>query len=312
MHVHLAYIDSILHNPDTALPAALKNSMPFLYGKEVDSLTIDNAIKHYRAAWKKFREEPLAGVPTFHKKGYEQSYQTNAHYYRDAADINSGNVRFEDMHHIILPILGRLRIRGSVKRLKDLVNRGDARIGTITVRRDAIGRYFVSLQLASERPFAEPIMPAGAVVGIDLNINNFLWDSNGSVVDNPKYRRNERQHVADLQRRLSRKAKRAKRDKRPLSECRNYQRDRRRLAKLQLGITGRSDDFRHVVSKRYIESQDFIFAEDLKVRNLLKNHRFAYAISECGWSDFLVKLEYKSAMYGKTFLKVPPAYTTQT
>ncbi len=49
----IAYIYSILRNPDAALPAALKNSMPFLYGKDVDSLTIDNAIRHYRAAWKK-------------------------------------------------------------------------------------------------------------------------------------------------------------------------------------------------------------------------------------------------------------------
>lgn len=308
----ISYIDSILRDPETALPAALKNSMPFLYGTDVDSLTVDNAIKHYRAAWKKFREDPRAGIPTFHKKGYEQSYQTNAHYYKGAVNINDGNVRFEDMHHIILPVLGRIRISGSEKRLKALINRDGTRIGTITVRRDAIGRYFVSLQLAGEQPFAGSMVPTGAVVGIDLNINNFLWDSDGNVVDNPKYRRNEKQHVARIQKSLSRKAEQAKRDRRPLSESRNYQKDRIALAKLQLRISGRSRDFRHAVSKKYVESQDFIFAEDLKVRNLLKNHRLAYAISECGWSDFLDKLEYKSAFYGKTFFKVPPAYTTQT
>ena len=118
--------------------------------------------------------------------------------------------------------------------------------------------------------------------------------------------------MAGLQRSLSRKAEQARRDRRPLSDSRNYQKDRIALAKLQLRISGRSNDFRHVISKRYVENQDFIFAEDLKVRNLLKNHRLAYAISECGWSDLLDKLEYKSAVYGKTFLKVPPAYTTQT
>ena len=308
----ISYIDSILHEPDTALPAALKNSMPFLYGKDVDSLTVDNATKHYRAAWKKFQEDPRAGVPVFHRKRYEQSYQTNAHYYKGASDINDGNVRFEDMQHIILPIIGRIRISGSVKRLRELIDRNDTRIGTITVRRDTIGRYFASLQVASEQPFAGPMVPTGAVVGIDLNINNFLWDSDGNVVDNPKYRRNEKQHVAGLQRSLSRKAEQARRDRRPLSDSRNYQKDRIALAKLQLRISGRSNDFRHVISKRYVENQDFIFAEDLKVRNLLKNHRLAYAISECGWSDLLDKLEYKSAVYGKTFLKVPPAYTTQT
>lgn len=308
----IVYIDSILHNPGAALPAALKNSMPFLYGKDVDSLTIDNAIKNYRAAWKKFREDPRIGVPVFHKKGCEQSYQTNAHYYKGAAGINDGNTRFEDMHHIILPILGRIRISGSEKRLKDLIGREGTRIGTITVRRDAIGRYFASLQVASEQPFVKPMGHTGAAAGIDLNIDNFLWDSNGNVVENPKYRRNEKQRVSRLQRSLSRKAVQAEKDRRPLSECKNYQKNRIALARLQLRISGRVHDFRHVVSKKYVENQDFIFAEDLKVRNLLKNHKLAYAISECGWSDFLDKLEYKSALYGRTFLKVPPVNTTQT
>lgn len=308
----LSYIDSILRNPDTALPAALKTSMPFLYGEDVDSLAIDNAIKHYRAAWKKFREDPRAGVPAFHRKSYEQSYQTNAHYYKGSENINNANVRFEDMNHIILPVIGKIRISGSKKRLKDIINRDATRIGTITISCDTIGRYFVSLQLASEQPFTELLHPTGGIVGIDMNIENFLWDSNGNEIANPKFRRNEKQHVASLQRSLSRKARRAKKEKRSLYTSKNYQKNRRELSKLQLKVSRRSDDFRHVVSKRYVESQDYIFAEDLKVKNLLKNHKLAYAISECGWSDFLGKLEYKSAMYGRTFLKVPPARTTQT
>ncbi len=308
----IEYIDSILRNPEQSLQSELKNAMPFLYGDMVDSLTIDNAIRNYRAAWKKFREDIHAGVPTFHKKSYKMSYQTNAHYRKDATCINDSNARFLDKSHMLLPILGRVRIRGSMKRISDIINRKDTRIGTITIKKDTIGRYFVSLQLASEQPFVAPLRKTGAMAGIDLNIENFLWDSNNNVIDNPKFRRTEQKRIAAIQKAMCRKREQAKKDHKPLSECKNYQKDRIELARLYCKISGRSDDFRNCLSKDYIENQDYVFAEDMKVRNLLKNHRLALAISECGWSDFLHKLEYKADMYGKTFIKVPPHQTTQT
>lgn len=307
----LGYLESILHG-DNALPAAIKNSAPFLYDNDIDSLVVDNAIKNYRVAWKKYREDHHAGRPRFHKKGYRQSYNTNAHYRKDAKGINDANARFEDEHHMVLPGLGRIRIAGSAKRIRAIMCREDTRIGTITIRRDAIGRYFVSLQLASEKPFVEPFPASKKAVGIDLNIDNFLFDSDGNEIKNPKYRRNLQGKLAKVQKRMSRKAVQAKKDGKPLRDAGNYQRDRLKAAKLQDSIARRGDEFRNIVSKRYAESQGCIFAEDLKVRNLLKNHKLALAISECGWSDFLRKLEYKADMYGRVFVKVPPHYTTQT
>jgi putative transposase len=180
------------------------------------------------------------------------------------------------------------------------------------VRRDAIGRHFVSLQLSSENPFVCQMPKTGAVVGIDLNLDNFLWDSNDHVVENQKHRRNMQPKLKKLQRSLSRKAVQAKKDKKPLRQCKNYQKNRVKLAKLHLKTAARAEDFRHVISKGYVKNHDYIFAEDLKVKNLLKNHSLAFAISECSWSDFLSKLDCKANMYGKTFLKVAPHYTTQT
>lgn len=307
----LTYIESILHG-GAALPAAIKNSAPFLYGDDIDSLVVDNAIKNYRAAWKKYREDHHAGRPKFHKKGYRQSYNTNAHYRKGAACINDANARFEDEHHMVLPGLGRIRIAGSKKRIRAVMGRKNTRIGTITIRRDAVGRYFVSLQLASEYPFTDQFPPSDKAVGIDLNIENFLFDSNGNEVPNPRYRRNLQKRIAKVQKRMARKAVRAKKEGKPLREAKNYQRDRRKLAYLQDKTARRGEELRHIVSREYTESQGYIFAEDLKVRNLLKNHKLAMAISECGWSDFLRKLEYKSAMYGRVFVKVPPHHTTQT
>ena len=61
-----------------------------------------------------------------------------------------------------------------------------------------------------------------------------------------------------------------------------------------------------------VESQDLIVAEDLKVRNLKKNHKLAKAISDAGWRSFLIILGQKADTYGKEFVLVDPRNTTQT
>jgi putative transposase len=196
--------------------------------------------------------------------------------------------------------------------VNQLLNRAQTRIGTITVRRDAFGNYFASLQLASETPFVKALPETGSVVGIDLNIDNFLWNSDDQMVENPKYRRQLDATLKRAQRTIGRRADGAKKHNKKLKDAKNYQRARIRVAKLYAKIRLRSNEFRHIISKRYVESQDYIFAEDLKVKNMLKNHCLAKAISECGWYDFLSKLEYKANLYGKHFYRVPPHYTTQT
>ena len=308
----LDYLNSLLRNPDVSLPAALKNTAPFLYEPDVDSSVIDNAIKNYNNAWKKFKDDPSAGVPTFHKKGYEQSYQTNCHYKSGSEGIDDGSIRFTDDSHLILPILGKVRVKGSKKMINRVLGRKDTRIGSVRIFREADGRYYVSLSISSEYPFFEQFPYSDKAVGIDVNISNFLWDSDDHVIANPKYKTKNKQKLAKLQRKMSRRAERAKKENRSLRTASNYQKVRRKTAHLHSHMAGQCDNFRHVVSKRYIESQDIIVVEDLKVKNLLKNHKLAFAISECGWSDFLNKLEYKAKAYGRTFIRVPARNTTQT
>ena len=52
-------------------------------------------------------------------------------------------------------------------------------------------------------------------------------------------------------------------------------------------------DYLHILSKREVENQDFIAAEDMKVRNLKKNHHLAKAVSDASWRTFLTMLQYK-------------------
>ena len=97
-----------------------------------------------------------------------------------------------------------------------------------------------------------------------------------------------------------------------LADAKNYQKQRRKLAKTQRHIARQRSEYLNVISKRMVENQDLIAAENLKVRNLLKNHCLAKSISDAGWRTLLSLLQQKADMYGKTVILVSPQYTTQT
>lgn len=298
----------------------LVNTIPFVHEDIIDSLAVDNAIKNHRAAWKQFREVPGTGIPTFHKKSYEQSYQTNAHYPKEAACWDDGNIKFirqsqgEQVPHFIqLPKLGTIRFRCSEKvRNLLLSHRKDTRVGTVTIRRDNCGDYYAVLQLSSDVPFVSPLPKTGMSVGIDMNLTNLYTDSNGNVIANPKFGRGVKEKLAKGQKRLSRMKERAVKENRSLRSSANYQEQRLRVARLQRRVSRSREDYLNVQTKRLVESQDLIVSEDLKVRNLLKNHHLAYSISDVSWGTFFDLLKQKADMYDKKYIRVPAGYTTQT
>ena len=289
----------------------MSNHYPYMQDKNIDSLAKANAIQNYQKAWKMFRKVHRTGTPKFHKKGYRLSYQTNAQYGKGTKmDVYSATVKFLDNKHIKLPKLGRLRVAGSHRRIID--HKKDIRIGTVTISKDSADRYFVSMQLGSDTPFVNKIAKTNSQIGIDLNTENFLTTSEGKVIDNPHYYRMIKGRLAKAQRTLSRRKRRAKKEKRSLRNSKNYQKQRRLVAKIHNKIRNQRNNFLNVNSTRLINNHDLIVAENLKSSNMLKNHALALSISDVGWRSFLQKLAYKADLYQRTFIVVYPKNTTQT
>ncbi|MGW1070185.1 RNA-guided endonuclease InsQ/TnpB family protein [Streptomyces aureus] len=162
---------------------------------------------------------------------------------------------------------------------------------TVTVSRDAAGRWFVSL-LCQDTITAVPA--ATAAVGIDAGITSLVTLSTGEKIANPRHERRDRARLARAQRALSRKAKGSA----------NRAKARRKVAKVHARIADRRRDFLHKLSTRLVRENQTVVIEDLSVRNLLKNGKLARAVSDASWTELRSMLEYKCAWYGRELVVI--------
>ncbi len=140
------------------------------------------------------------------------------------------------------------------------------------------------------------------IVGIDVGINNFAYDSDGHVIKHPQFLRKSEKKMKRAQRKLSKKVKNSG----------SKWKQKLNLDIIHQKIKNQRNDFLHKASRYYVDNFDTIFVEDLKIQNMIKNRHLAKSIFDSSWNSFFQKLEYKAANAGILFAKVVPHGTSQS
>jgi putative transposase len=225
------------------------------------------------------------GFPQFKKNSHSVEYKTSG--WKLADDRKS--ITFTDGKKI-----GRLKLKGT----RDLGFYTVDQIKRVRLVKRADGYY---AQFCVQVDRTETIEPSGVAIGLDVGLNDFYTDSNDNRAENPRFLRKGTKRLRMAQRTVSRRVKGSN----------NRRKARLILGKRHLKISRQRKDHAIKLARYVITSNDVVAYEDLRIKNMVKNHCLAKSINDASWYQFRVWLEYFGKVFGKITIAVNPAYTSQ-
>ena len=249
--------------------------------KEVDKFALTNAIYNMDAAYRKFFKEH-AGYPKFKSKhDNHKSYTTN---------ITNGNITVDfESNRVKLPKLKDVTAK--------LHRNFSGQIKSATISQVPSGKYYVSILVETEHVELPHIKQN---TGIDLGIKELCITSDGKKYKNPKIIRKYEKKLIKLQRQLAHKEKRSQ----------NYYKIKKKIALCHEKITNTRKDYLHKISHEIISENQVIVSENLQIKNMVKNHHLAKAISDVSWYELTRQLEYKAKWNGRKYIKIDTFYAS--
>jgi putative transposase len=241
---------------------------------EVSSVPMQQALRHLQGAFGAFWDK-RARYPRFKSR---KRLRDSAEYTRSAFRYSAGELALAKMREPLAIVWSRPLPEG-------------VEPSTVTVSRDAAGRWFVAILCEQSIERAPAV---DAAVGVDAGVTSLVTLSTGEKVTNPRCERRDRERLAKAQGEWARK--------RPGSA--NKEKARFKVARIHARIADRRRDNLHKLTTRLVRENQTIVIEDLAVRNMIKNKRLARAISDASWAGMREMLEYKCAWYGRELITV--------
>lgn len=216
-----------------------------------------------------------------------------------------------DNSHLKLPKIGFVRFKSGKK--------VTGKIKNVTIRLSSTGKYYAIVLVDAD---IKELPKANNSVGLDIGVADRMITSDG--VKHPTIRFDQilakKKHY--WEKRLARRRLQAQKEiawdkhnkalvPRELSDFKNYQKARLMVAKYSEKIANQRNNYLHLLTKQLVKQYDVIKIEDLKTKNLMKNHQLARAIANQSWRELRSQLQYKCDWYGKQLVTVNPRKTSQ-
>jgi putative transposase len=195
----------------------------------------------------------------------------------------------------LIPEDSVIKFPGSLGLMKTVFHKKlpSAKFTTVTISRNADGRYYASILFNQEDT---PVVAVRDAIGVDLGLKNFAITSEGSKYNLPK------KQLAKLEK--NRKRKQKKLAKKTDKKSNKRIKAKRLVAKVSSKIARVREDFLHKLSRKIAYENQVICVEDLAVKNMVKNPNLAKAISDQGWGMFQAMLKYKAESFGHTYIEI--------
>ena len=283
---------------------ALNNLLPalkmeYIWLKEAESTSLQSTNHDLVEAYKRFFKAHK-GFPKFKpRKFLKQSYQSKM------------NIRLIDKYHLKLPKLGIVRYKCGRKIT--------GKIKSATIRLSATKKFYAILLIDTD---INQLNKTNQPVGIDLGVSDLMITSDGKKYPTVRFDKllADRKHY--WERKLARRRRQAEKEiawdrhnqvvePRTLADFKNYQKAKIMVAKYSEKIANQRNNYLHQLTKQLVTNYDVIKIEDLKAKNLMKNHSLAPAIANQAWRKLRLQLEYKCIWYGKELKVVNPYKTSQ-